>query len=424
MAFIKINQGLVANLPQTSVEGSIYFTKDENIYLGIADGKYKRYGDFTIVDNIASLPVSGANERALYYCETENLLARYNSKTSKWTHINPNSNTTYTLEEGSENGTVKLVGSDGTSMEIAVHGLGSAAYTSSEDYAKANHTHTELTSAIADAKKSGTDAQAMIGTVDEGKTVAQMIEESVYDDTYIKNTINTLNGSDTGKSVRTIANEELVAQLIPESAKESLDTLSEIAAWIQSHPDDASAMNSKITALEALVGQIPAGATSNTVIAYIKDYCDAAIVALKIGDYAKVTELNAAIGRIGAIETKLSGIEEGAQVNKIEKVKVNGQEQAITEKSVNISIPTGSLANKNIISEADLDKELADKVNAASDGNHSHSNKVVLDSITSDKVSAWNAAEANVIEGITSDTLEIGAISNKNIAVNIIWGTF
>ena len=56
----------------------------------------------------------------------------------------------------------------------------------------------------------------------------------------------TLIGNDSGKSVRKIANEELAAQLIPDGAKESLNTLQEIAAWIQSHPDDASAMNSKI----------------------------------------------------------------------------------------------------------------------------------------------------------------------------------
>ena len=45
--------------------------------------------------------------------------------------------------------------------------------------------------------------------------------------------VTTLVGSDTGKSARTIANEELAAQLIPESAKDSLDTLQEIAAWIR-----------------------------------------------------------------------------------------------------------------------------------------------------------------------------------------------
>ena len=71
--------------------------------------------------------------------------------------------------------------------------------------------------------------------------------------------ITTLIGSDANKSVRTIANEELAAQLIPEHAKEALDTLAEIAAWIQNHPDDAAAMNSKITALEGVVGDSTAG---------------------------------------------------------------------------------------------------------------------------------------------------------------------
>lgn len=58
--------------------------------------------------------------------------------------------------------------------------------------------------------------------------------------------VETLIGSDSGKTVREIANAELAAQLIPEGAKESLNTLQEIAAWIQSHPDDAAAMNNKI----------------------------------------------------------------------------------------------------------------------------------------------------------------------------------
>lgn len=83
--------------------------------------------------------------------------------------------------------------------------------------------------------------------------------------------ITTLIGSDANKSVRAIANEELAAQLIPGNAKESLDTLGEIAAWIQNHPDDASAMNKKITDLTTKVGAIPTtgtGANSATVVAY------------------------------------------------------------------------------------------------------------------------------------------------------------
>ena len=81
--------------------------------------------------------------------------------------------------------------------------------------------------------------------------------------------VTTLIGSDTAKSVRTIANEELAAQLIPANAKEALDTLQEIAAWIQNHPDDASAMNTAITNLQNLVGTLPQDTEETTVVAWV-----------------------------------------------------------------------------------------------------------------------------------------------------------
>ena len=58
-------------------------------------------------------------------------------------------------------------------------------------------------------------------------------------------------------------------------------------------------------------------------------------------------------------------------------------------------IPTGALAKKNVVSESDLDNALVEKVNSASEGNHSHTNKSVLDGITSTKVSNWDKAESN-----------------------------
>ena len=158
---------------------------------------------------------------------------------------------------------------------------------------------------------------ATIGTVAEGKTVVQMIEDaktaSTYDDTEIRGLIQdnadaieahktaidskvtTLVGTDTDKSVRTIANEELAAQLIPENAKESLDTLTEIAAWIQSHPDDASAMNAAITALQTLVGTIPEGATATDIVNYIKELVEA--------------EKTRATGIESGLDTRLSSVE-------------------------------------------------------------------------------------------------------------------
>lgn len=52
----------------------------------------------------------------------------------------------------------------------------------------------------------------------------------------------------------------------------------------------------------------------------------------------------------------------------------------------------GSLATKSSVSESDLDSALKEKVNAASEGNHSHNNKTVLDGITASDVSNWNSA--------------------------------
>lgn len=98
--------------------------------------------------------------------------------------------------------------------------------------------------------------------------------------------ITTLVGSDAGKSARTIANEELAAQLIPESAKDSLDTLQEIAAWIQEHPDDASAMNAAIEALQAVTAGIGGEEDDYaTVVAAIEGKISAAQAAI----YAAIT---------------------------------------------------------------------------------------------------------------------------------------
>lgn len=82
--------------------------------------------------------------------------------------------------------------------------------------------------------------------------------------------------------------------------------------------------------------------------------------------------------------TKLAGVATGAQANTIEKIKVNGAEvtPAAEDKSVALTIPTGKLAGKDTVAEADLDAALKEKVNAAADGNHSHANKAFLDTLS------------------------------------------
>lgn len=61
---------------------------------------------------------------------------------------------------------------------------------------------------------------------------------------------------------------------------------------------------------------------------------------------------------------KLGNIADGAQVNVIESVKVNGVALAITEKGVNIEVPTGALAKLDKVGKEQLDTELAELINS------------------------------------------------------------
>lgn len=174
--------------------------------------------------------------------------------------------TVYTLATGSANGTVSFNGSD-----VAVKGLGSAAYTNANAYDAAGSAKTAEDNAIAHAdgkdaaiaaaKKAGDDAQAdvdalagKVGTVPESKTVVQMIADAqtaaTYDDTALKGrvtatetAINTLNGTGDGSVKKQVA--AAVAGIVAD-APEAYDTLKEISDWISDHASDASAMNSQI----------------------------------------------------------------------------------------------------------------------------------------------------------------------------------
>lgn len=120
-----------------------------------------------------------------------------------------------------------------------------------------------------------------------------------------KTDVDTLIGTDTGKSVRNIANEELAKQLIPEGAQESLDTLAEIAQWIQEHPDDASAMNVAISALQAVTVGIGLNTSDEyaTVMAAIEGKIAAALTDISEGaTKVEASETNGNI-KIDGVET-------------------------------------------------------------------------------------------------------------------------
>ncbi len=106
------------------------------------------------------------------------------------------------------------------------------------------------------------------------------ITASEYDDTEVKKSIkaNTdaisiLNGAGDGSVDKKVA--DAVASIVAD-APAAYDTLKEISDWISTHTSDASAMNSSIQAnktdianLAKLVGTLPEGEDSTTIVAYI-----------------------------------------------------------------------------------------------------------------------------------------------------------
>jgi len=172
---------------------------------------------------------------------------------------------------GTTDGTIKV-----NNAEVAVAGLQALAY-------KANVSEAELDTALAAviaAKAEASDVTALTNRV-----------------TAAEGSITTLNADETTEGSVKKQVSDAVAKIVAD-APEAYDTLKEISDWISSHAEDASAMNSQITTnknnisnLTALVGTLPEGATSTTVVGYIAE----AIAALGIGDYAKTTEVTSAI---------------------------------------------------------------------------------------------------------------------------------
>ena len=245
--------------------------------------------------------------------------------------------------------------------------------------------------------------EAKVGTVEEGKTVVQMIEEAqeaaTYDDTEIKakvqantNAIGVLNGEATveGSVKKTVADE--IAKVIAD-APESFDTLKEISDWISSHSDDAAAMNSAITALQGIldgIGDTESGEKA-TVVAYVTD----AIAALNIGDYAKAADLTALAGRV----TTLEGT-------------------------------SHTHANKALLDTyTQTEENLADAVAKK----HTHANATELDKIATGDKAKWDAAEQNAkdyADSLASDydaagsAAEALADAKEYTDTALTWGSF
>ena len=302
-----------------------------------------------------------------------------------------------------------------------------------------------------------TDVDAInskIGTVEESKTVVQMIEEAqeaaTYDDTALSDRITAIENNYLKTADKTALQSEIstakagaiseaVAAVVGEGTSADFDTLKEIADWILSDTTGAASLVTRISAiesdylktadktalqgeidtLEAFVGTLPEGIVSTNVVDYIQE----AINGLKIGDYAKASELTALAERVTAIEGKVTTLEEkvaaletvGAEKNVINSVdeaeftvdstrklsvkeiamdKITGLPAALEQK---VSVQAGY----RMITDAEGEK--LEKLVLSEDGTVEVSGTIAAGNV--DGLDSWITTRAATLKGLSENNL-------------------
>ena len=271
MAKVAFMKGLLANLPTAIAEGAFYITTDERaLYLDVDGTTRVRIGDFQEFATLTALQANAnPSTTALYYVTELNCLAKWDG--TKYVQINLDTGATSVEVTGDGNAL------DGVTYDPATRKL---TFTKTAAFTTAGDVDAKIAAKVGELKigdETFATVKAYVDKKTDGIATDTALETLTGRVTTAETKIGTLIGDDTDKSARAIANEELAKQLIPENAKESLDTLAEIAAWIQAHPEDATAMNKAITDLAALVGTLPEGVTATDVVAYIQEYSDEAL---------------------------------------------------------------------------------------------------------------------------------------------------
>lgn len=208
-----------------------------------------------------------------------------------------------------------------------------------EEVVAGMYTNEQIDTSVADAKKAGTDAQSAVdtlvekvGEVPEDKTVVQMIAdakaEATYDDTQVKDDIDANATAINTEKERAIAAEKVNADAIAllndgstvvgsvdykiaqavaaimENPDETMNSINELVTWINGHAEDALELSNKVTANEEAIADLEELVGTEGVGKQITDHIAAALTIDGVDKYALATDLTAAIGRIATLETK------------------------------------------------------------------------------------------------------------------------
>ena len=266
------------------------------------------------------------------------------------------------------------------------------------------------------------------------KTIQNLISESkkVFATKAALNAVDdkviTLIGADTGKSVRTIANEELATQLIPENAGEALDTLQEIAAWIQAHPADAAAINAKLTlGTHNVAGYVKAtgtfvdgtnyyenadGTGAVDTSSFVEGTTDVSsyYVAGQVNEqYATVKDFVDAVN--DAMNTRVTALE-AVGSTKVEESETNGNIKVNGSEVTVYTLPDDVLHEEDIV---DFNADVIAKMLA--DANFTL-NKTAVTAAVSASATFTATAPAAITVTATSDDIEVATVSTDSGVVD------
>ena len=335
-----------------------------------------------------------------------------------------------------------------------------ATKTEAQGYADAKDAAIEAAQSAADAAQGDVDAlAAKVGDVAEDKTVVEMIADAqaaaTYDDTALVGRVATIEGDYLKAADKTELEGKITAEANRASGIEAgLESRLAAVEGDYLKAADKTELQGNIDTLAGVVETLSEGVDPEKVdgvkdlIAYVDEH-GATVKGLQDGIDANAEAIEGVAGRMTTAEGKITAVE-GAVATKAEQSALNAAVEALEGADAGLDTrikalesavgESGSVAEdiaaakdaaieaaaadatskanaaeKNAKDYADgLNTAMNTRVEALEAVDHEHANADVLAGITAAKVSAWDAAQANVLEGVAGVE---GSIANKTFTV-------
>ena len=441
MANIAFKKGLLANLPSTYTEGTIYVTTDERaMYLDVDNSTRIRLGDFQEFANLSALQSNtNPSTTALYYITDLNVLAKWNG--SAYVQINLDTGATSVEVVGSGNA-VTEASYDAVSRKLTLT-MG-ATYTTADDvdsaittavgnlgdkepdvpYANVKEYVDEKIADVVAGSIEGlgnlaskdevaeSDLEATLAAKINGKADVGTAEDTSDMDTlkgakkYADEKANAVQAEVDAleAKVGTVPEGKNVVQMISEAQEAATYDDTEIKADIQANTAAIGVLNGEAT-VEGSVKKTVSDEIAKVIAGAPESFDTLKEVSDWIATHGQdAAEMNSAILALQGILDGIGDAESGEKAtvvayvtDAIAALQIGDYAKAsdltaLAGRVTTLEGTTHTHANKDLLDTyTQTEVNLADAVAKK----HNHANQSVLDGVTSEKVTAWDAAEQN-----------------------------